>query len=90
MNYKAGDDVICIDAKSAGYGIKTGAVYRVASIDRACCSIFVRIVGCQYPKLGVCPDCGQLVEHKIGHYAWRFIKLDGLTEHETTKEEITA
>lgn len=81
MNYKAGDEVICIDSKpilDSGYAIlKAGAFYKVLAIGRKpCCGRTVVDVGAESPTgTTKCAECGS---SWLGtwNYPWRFIKLE--------------
>jgi hypothetical protein len=83
MNYRAGDEVICIDARPIKGGrftlLKVGKCYKAVGFSR-CCS---QLVGEDFPGVNECPLC-RATDQSNAFYAWRFIKLDGLKEEIVT------
>ena len=96
MNYGPGDEVVCIDSISihgSFVGLEAGKLYTVIkSGEAACCGIDVVDVGSKRHPNGYRCGCGEL-DFDLSHrwnYAWRFIKLDKLTEEQHESESITA
>lgn len=76
MNYKVGDEVVCIDATGL-HGVRLGGKYIVSYLSDRC----VGFVGnfCPPEERVVCRSCG--VNNDVGHYRhYRFIKLDKLSQ----------
>ena len=89
MNYKVGDRVVCIDSRKIvdPTRLKVGAHYTIAWIGKCCASAPTLVRVKEIPTIPRCLECGC----QTGDFrSWRFVKLDGLTEQETTKESITA
>jgi len=102
-NYQKGDRVVCIDAKpihggGLGTHLECGKVYVVHEMVTGHC-------GQQLTNVGVGPTCDSyqcgicgisINGFRPGHNAWRFVKLDGLTAHDSdsatnaTDREVTA
>lgn len=90
-NYKVGDEVVCVDSQTILYEtvLIAGATYKVVFLAERC----VALDGVYpYRSLGennTC--CACLTITKLAHFfPSRFLKLDGLTEDQTTENEVTA
>lgn len=95
MNYKAGDTVVCIDAKKILYptGLKAGQEYVVAFTNGTTCTavVGVRATPMQIGRHLICAECGEPNPECLAHFnPWRFIKLDPLMKLEEQREEAHA
>lgn len=84
MNYKAGDTVICIDAKTILYptNLVAGQKYVVHFTDGRDCTSVEGVRPVDRPASGWCHACGEHT-HGLGHFfPSRFIKLDDLHEEQ--------
>lgn len=92
-NYKVGDEVICICAKKVAPGsstpvVKLGKIYKVfAARESPCCGCLEIDVAEKSPTGWTQCICGARKEG-TWHLSWRFIKLDGLSEDTTEKQEL--
>lgn len=90
MNYKAGDDVVCIDSlphnDDTPNSLLRGKTYRVLATAECVHGTTVNVgVDCEGER--ICLLCGEIV-HEFR--ASRFIKLDGETGQQTELNEATA
>jgi hypothetical protein len=96
MNYKVGDTVVCIDAaplvnNKLGTELQAGKKYRVLGFEESpCCgALLVKVKENKKAALLLCP-CGKTHALSDYNFAWRFIKLDGLKQDQTTEKEVSA
>jgi hypothetical protein len=88
MNYKVGDTVVCIDSLGTRDNLLVvGKQYTVAYIKHLC----VGVEGI-FDPYGIifCHRCGQYGDSISHFHTWRFIKLDGLKQDQTTEKEVSA
>lgn len=86
MNYKAGDMVVCVDAKQILYptGLVAGKEYLVQFTDGDCTAVEgVYVTEEQLHGHMICAACGTFNPDGLAHFfPSRFIKLDPLKEAE--------
>lgn len=81
MNYKVGDEVVCIDAifkDTDEVWVYAGGTYLVNSLNFTCVSLFgITARLNEYENYVPCSDCGETVhENPHLHFdPWRFVKL---------------
>lgn len=89
-NYKVGDEVVCIVTGPVWRDfLIPGKKYVVTDISGLC----VELEGFTNGRLDYmerCSACGKDTNYHWHPKTWQFIKLDGLTEDQTTENEVTA